>query len=300
MTDVQADSSERSYFHKFMCSAAAFAGLALPGCSKPDITSEEVSSVPASVRVLEEERASRRLILVGGGERPAEAMARFMEWSGGSDSRILIITWATSVPDESFESIKADLLPYDFAEIIQSPSGPEMPQKKEEFLQQLASATGVYFTGGDQSRIMEAADEEILDALQKRFKSGIVFAGTSAGTAVMSETMLTGETLPPLNGGFPEVETVAGLGLLEDIILDQHFIKRSRMERLIGALIQNPEKLGIGIDEDAAVSVEDNRYLRVLGSGKAIVIEEDSSDRFAIESLDADDEVFDLKRETRH
>jgi cyanophycinase len=218
--------------------------------------------------------AGERLVIVGGGARPAEALSRFVEWAGKDRARILIIPWATEEPQAAFDSVAKDFAPFRPGTVELAPVAPVSGDARTKFLGQLKSATGVFFTGGDQVRIMNVLkDATLADALRERYRAGIVFGGTSAGTAIMSRRMITGE------GDFTvidarKVETSEGLGLLpEGVIVDQHFIKRQRENRLFGLILQNPEALGLGIDEGTALIVNDNRYAEVVGASQVLMID---------------------------
>ncbi len=218
--------------------------------------------------------AQERLIVVGGGKRPKEAMAKFVEWAGKEQAHILIIPWATSEPEESFEYLKKDLVAFSPKEIELAPIAPMTEEKKVKFLNQLKNATGVFFTGGDQVKTMEVLrnDDSLLQALKQQYKNGVVFGGTSAGAAIMSTQMITGEGDFTVIDG-TKVQTSPGLGLLpNDVIVDQHFIKRQRQNRLFGLILQNPQKFGIGIDEDTALVVTDNRYGEVIGARQVMTV----------------------------
>jgi cyanophycinase len=218
--------------------------------------------------------AQQRLIVVGGGKRPEAAMAKFVEWAGKERAHILIIPWATSAPEESFAYLKKDLVAFNPKEVELAPVAPMTEEKKGKFLNQLKNATGVFFTGGDQVKTMAVLkeDESLLQALRQHYKNGIVFGGTSAGAAIMSAQMITGEgDFTVIDGS--KVQTSLGLGLLpDDIIVDQHFIKRQRQNRLFGLILQNPQKFGIGIDEDTALVVIDNRYGEVIGARQVMTV----------------------------
>jgi cyanophycinase len=110
---------------------------------------------------------------------------------------------------------------------------------------------------------------KLVDAIRERFRQGATVGGTSAGAAVMSQIMLTG--LPKVQGVARTVETI-GLGLWPDVIVDQHFIRRNRSPRLLDAVLHHPEKLGIGIDESAAVVVQ-GRCFEVIGHSKVVVLD---------------------------
>jgi cyanophycinase len=217
--------------------------------------------------------AQQRLVVVGGGKRPPEAMKRFVKWAGGSSANILVIPWATSEPESSFEYLRKDMAELGPSSIVLAPVAPFTDEKKTAFLAQLKTATGVFFTGGDQVKTMEVLkDRSLADALRARYESGVVFGGTSAGAAIMSTQMITGEgDFTVIDGG--KVQTVVGLGLLpDDVIVDQHFIKRQRQNRLFGLVLQSGRKYGIGIDEDTALLVVDNRFGEVVGARQVMTV----------------------------
>jgi cyanophycinase len=227
--------------------------------------------------------AQERLIIVGGGKRPEAAMAKFVEWAGKERARILIIPWATTEPEVSFEYLKKDLTAFNPKEIELAPIAPITLEKKSKFLSQLKNATGIFFTGGDQVKIMDVLkDGSLLQVLKLRYTNGTVFGGTSAGTAIMSRQMITGEgDFTVIDGR--KVQTSMGLGLLpEDVIVDQHFIKRQRQNRLFGLILQNREKFGIGIDEDTALVVTDNRYGEVIGTHQVMTVNAQARDGGAL------------------
>jgi len=228
--------------------------------------------------------AQQRLVIVGGGERPKAAMSKFVEWAGGAaQARILFIPWATSEPEASFKYFKESLAAFSLQEIEAAPVPPLNEEKKNKFLSQLKNATGVFFGGGDQTRIMTALkDESLLQALKQRYAAGTVFGGTSAGAAIMSAQMITGEgDFTVIDGS--KVQTNLGLGLLPDyVIVDQHFIKRQRENRLFGLILQNPKKFGVGIDESTAILVTDNRFAEVVGASQVMLVSANAGQRQAL------------------
>jgi cyanophycinase len=218
--------------------------------------------------------AGERLVVIGGGDRPLAALSRFVEWAGGpSTSRILVVSWATEEPKESFASFRDEIAELRPGAVESAPERPLTAAGKTVFLGQLRRATGVFFTGGDQSRIMDVLrDAELIAALRERYKAGVVFGGTSAGAAIMSERMITGE------GDFTvidaaKVEVRPGLGLLPGVIVDQHFIKRQRENRLFGLILAHPEERGVGIDEGAAILVEDGKKAEVVGTSPVMLVD---------------------------
>jgi cyanophycinase len=126
--------------------------------------------------------------------------------------------------------------------------------------------SAVFFSGGDQLRITsQIGDTPIDERVHEIYETGGVIAGTSAGASVMSDTMMVkGPNAASFRIG--HIRMAPGLGLLPNVIIDQHFAERGRIGRLIGAVSQNPRVLGIGIDEDTAIVVKGEMF-KVIGSG---------------------------------
>ena len=115
-------------------------------------------------------------------------------------------------------------------------------------------------------------------AIHKAYEKGSTIAGTSAGAAVMCEHMITGEqklekkyTETFNNIRYNNLETSQGLGLVKNVIIDQHFLKRSRYNRLLTALVEFPDYMGIGIDESTAIIVSNN-MIEVVGDSEVIIV----------------------------
>jgi cyanophycinase len=137
----------------------------------------------------------------------------------------------------------------------------------------------IFISGGDQARFMDAiAGTPIQKTIHEAFENGSLIAGTSAGAAVMSHKMITGNELkhPGDSATFitmedKNVEIREGLGMLETVIIDQHFIKRKRLNRLVSVCIENPENICAGIDESTALLVEGNTAT-VYGLNQVVVL----------------------------
>ena len=162
----------------------------------------------------------------------------------------------------------------------------------------LDDATGVFFTGGDQLKITShIGDTPIFQRIREIYDDGGVICGTSAGAAAMSETMLVegGDEESHVIGG--SVRMAPGLGLIGGVVIDQHFMERGRVGRLMGAVAQNPKNLGIGIDEQTSIVVERGESFYVLGSGAVYVIDGTgvSYSNIAEEALRKTLSVYDLK-----
>jgi len=195
-----------------------------------------------------------------------------------STGYVIVLPMSSSIPDTSGYWIS-----YDFKQVgvtnvrvfnFQSES--EMTQWR---MDSLKNASLIYLTGGNQNTFMEIAENTpLVPAIQEAYAKGATVAGTSAGAALMSEKMITGDEYkhPEYTGNFrtieaDNIELKPGLGLIKEAIVDQHFIKRMRLNRLISAILENPEKIGIGIDESTAILVEDNTA-KLYGIGQVIVI----------------------------
>jgi len=170
--------------------------------------------------------------------------------------------------------------------------------KSDSKLRILDDAQALFFTGGDQMKITsQIGDTPIYQRIRQIYEEGGVIAGTSAGASVMSETMLVvgGDEESHVIGG--SVRMAPGLGLIGGVIIDQHFMERGRVGRLLGAVAQNPKNLGIGIDEQTAIVVERGNGFYVLGSGAVYVIDgsEVTYSNIAEEDLKKTLSIYDVK-----
>jgi cyanophycinase len=128
----------------------------------------------------------------------------------------------------------------------------------------------VFFTGGDQSKLRTLIDSRINHIISDRLAQGLVVAGTSAGATVLGRTMILGGNGPEVAAA--AVHTGPGLGLIPQALIDMHFGERGRLPRLLSGVAMAPEHLGIGLDENTGVLVEDNS-MEVLGTGVATVVD---------------------------
>jgi cyanophycinase len=145
---------------------------------------------------------------------------------------------------------------------------------EQRWLEVLNQCTGVFVTGGDQLRLCDLiGGTELLALIKAKLCSGqLALAGTSAGAAMMGETMIAGGS----SGESPSqslVELMPGLGILPELLVDQHFHNRNRMARLMSAVAAHPDKLGIGIDEDTCMAIDGVGTFQVLGKGTVTVID---------------------------
>jgi len=217
-----------------------------------------------------------KLLIIGGAEDKegeCKILREFLRCAGGTKARIVIMTAATSLPGEVgdnyirvFERLGAeDVRVVD----TQSPEDASNP----DYLEAIEQATGIFFTGGDQARIISCLKDTQLDAaMHKRYSEGIIIGGTSAGAAMMPDMMII-EGDSETN---PRVDVVAmgpGMGFLPNVVIDQHFAQRGRLGRLVTALLLQPAVLGFGIDENTAILVHGDE-LEVIGESAVTVIDE--------------------------
>ena len=212
------------------------------------------------------------LVIVGGGGTGGAIWQRFRMLAGGDTARIVIIPTATAnvdtVTPEGETRFYMDTL--HLTDVVLRHTRSRDVANSDAFVAPIRRATGVWFPGGDQSRITDAylgtKTEQELHALLAR---GGAIGGTSAGAAIMTKVMITGQRV--VDG-----DTVAnigeGFGFLPGAVADQHFIRRNRQGRLIGVLEKHPGLVGFGVDERTALVVHNGRRLEVLGTSEVRVI----------------------------
>lgn len=222
-----------------------------------------------------------RLFIIGGGDRPAAMMKRFVDLAASHQSgKIIVFTMASSVPEETGPGLVGELKALGAPEAECQHLSRERASAPES-ARLLDGAGGVFFSGGDQSRHTAALlDTPVHAALREFYWRGGVVGGTSAGAAVMSEVMITGdERRTPVEGReFETIEagnvvTARGLGLLGGAVIDQHFVRRKRHNRLLSLLAEHPGLLGIGIDEATAVLVEPEQTFEVIGERSVLIFD---------------------------
>jgi cyanophycinase len=213
------------------------------------------------------------LVMIGGGEKPPAAMAKFIELAGGKDAPIVVIPTASTEPDTP--SYYRDLFAKELgcSDVVVLPIRSKDDARKPENVAAAARARGIFFGGGDQIRILGALEgSPVLDALRAAHEHGAVVGGTSAGTACQSQVMITGE------GNFKVIQSRAvelweGLGFVRGIVMDQHFIARQRENRLISVLLEHPDHLGIGVDEDTAIWMRPDGTFEVIGASSVMIFD---------------------------
>ncbi len=217
------------------------------------------------------------VMVIGGAEDKANECAilsAFFKSAGGKTAKIGIVPCASQEP-----SVVGDR----YYQIFRNMGAAQVeildirePQEcdRERWLNILSNSTGIFLTGGDQLRLCELiGGSEFIAAIKDRVQMGnLVLAGTSAGAAIIGEKMISGGS----SGESPNqslVDLTTGLAIFPDLLVDQHFHNRNRMARLMSAIAANPDKLGIGIDEDTCAAFENDRIFTVLGKGTITIID---------------------------
>jgi cyanophycinase len=190
---------------------------------------------------------------------------------------LLLATMASTLPHEQLAEYRSAFHRLGVKNVVELAIGDRedaLDGSAEERAALLARAAGVFFTGGSQIRITTAiGGTPIFEAVRALHRRGGVIAGTSAGASVMSATMLVYAASDTSLRVSDALRMAPGLGLLPHVIVDQHFAQRGRIGRLAAAVAQNPELLGVGIDEDTAIVLDTARELRVIGRGAVYVVD---------------------------
>ncbi len=217
------------------------------------------------------------LLVIGGAEdkyNERRILRKFLELAGGDKAEVLIVPVASDYPE-----FAADVYTQAFRNLgVANPRVLRATSRQDVFgadpEELLDGITGVFITGGDQMRLVSILGGTDFAAKLRHLvrTTPLVLAGTSAGAAGMSTSMIVrGEALshPQKNS----VRLSPGLGLLKNIIIDQHFTERGRISRLITAVSYNPYNLGIGIDENTAIILDSEGVLEVFGAGSATIVD---------------------------
>ncbi len=238
------------------------------------------TAAPAVAAGAPEPAAPRgHLLVIGGGDRPASVMQVFAKLAGGAAGKVLVFPQASELPDTG-ERLRKELLGLGIGEAVVV-GVDRTGADADETLRLTEGATGVFFGGGDQARLMKVLlGSKLAARLRQIYEQGGVVGGTSAGAAVMSRVMITGDERRPVSKEdawqtleADNVVTADGLGLLDDVIVDQHFVIRRRLHRLMSLVMERPTMLGVGIDESTAIWVKPGRTFEVVGERPVVVVD---------------------------
>lgn len=216
---------------------------------------------------------------IGGAEETepgGEILQRFLDLAGGNKARIAVIPTASQEAQRSGEGYVKLFREMGAARADWTRIAGRDDAQGGPALDLIENATGIFITGGDQARLVAIlAGTHIMEAIRAAHARGVVVAGTSAGASILgAHVMVPGKGI---NGETAArkgmMDTVAGFGLLQDVIVDQHFSERGRMGRLLAVFAANPGLLAVGLDEDTAVVIDGGGMLETLGSGMVTLID---------------------------
>lgn len=251
-------------------------------------------------------RIRGHLVIIGGGKRPDYLMEKIVELAGGEGARILIVPNASSDPVETAEYQRDQFVSHGIKEVDFVNLTHETAEEDSN-LAKLEGVTGIFFSGGSQGRLQQVLHgTTFLERIRSIYHQGGVISGTSAGAAVMSEIMITGDELISQDTSYSfsaiqqgNIEFWEGFGLVDKAIIDQHFIRRKRHNRLITLVLEHPELVGVGIDESTAIIVKPDDTFEVLGERTVLVLDASRAKNISTDShgnLSADGIVMHVLR----
>jgi cyanophycinase len=266
--------SVRFALHRFL--VAGLAVGALMGCAAPAMptafaAANTASALASASRV---EAPLAPLMLVGGGRDQDDIMRHFLKLASGVGP-IVVVPLASGEPAKSGQAY------VDYLRTLGNPDARYLiptGEPTEADRELLAEAGGVFFSGGDQTRIFKAMGPAWQKALKGAWQHGAVLAGTSAGAMIWGgSAILEGD---PMQTGwhgedpdFGGIRLGTGFGFVPSLVVDTHFSERGRMPRLAYAVAKRPGGLGLGVDPQTAAVMYPNGRLEVLGRGTVTVVE---------------------------
>jgi cyanophycinase len=210
--------------------------------------------------------AQGTLVAVGGGGTTDEILRKTIVLAGGAKAIVAVLPQSSAEPDAGDESVAMwrHAGASDVSKIDLTHPGARAA---------LERATLIWIPGGDQTRFIKAITGTGMDeVIRGRLRSGAVVGGTSAGAAVLSRVMITGDAYDLKGVTAGSTTTAEGLGLWPEVILDQHFLKRQRQTRLLSLVLDRPALVGIGVDESTAVFAR-GATIEVVGQSAVVVFD---------------------------
>ncbi|WP_188051261.1 cyanophycinase [Flavobacterium sp. GP15] len=232
-----------------------------------------------SYNTVSAQNSKGKLFIIGGGNRSDALMTQLIKITDlKKKDYVVVLPMSSEEPDSAYIYFKDQ-----FQKLVSNPiimlNFDKNTVNNKALNDSLQHAKLIFISGGDQTRFMNVVkNTPVYDAIHKAYQNGSTIAGTSAGAAVMCEHMITGNQKLELkytetfnNIRYDNLETTVGLGLVKNVIIDQHFLKRSRYNRLLSALVEFPDHIGIGIDESTALIVR-NKEIEIAGESEVIVV----------------------------
>ena len=215
------------------------------------------------------------LVAIGGAEDKLgrrTVLRTFVSLAGGKDAKIAVIPTASTLGPEVVEVYDALFRRLGAKDVVAA--RPETREEAEDpaVVGLLDDVTGIFMTGGNQLKLSGIVNGTAFgEAIRAAHARGVVVGGTSAGASIQSSHMVAFGS----GGSTPKqrmTQLSSGLGLVQGCVIDQHFAQRNRYGRLLMLVAQSPDLLGIGVDEDTAAIVSEDRYVDVAGRGAVTII----------------------------
>lgn len=240
-----------------------------------------------------------KLIIIGGREDKEGDCEILSEVAkGAGKGKLCIVSVASSVGDELWETYRQVFKNLGVKKMSHLDIVHRKDSVDEAAYKAIKGSSAIFFTGGDQLKITsELGGTIIQDYIMELYNKGGVIAGTSAGASVMGETMMIAGSSDASFRIGSNLKLSPGLGFASNMMIDQHFAERGRIGRLIGATAHNPKYLGIGIDENTAIVLQDRVGFDVIGSGAVYVLDAHEANGCNVSEAAIDEtlSIFDVK-----
>lgn len=242
------------------------------------------------------------LIIIGGAEDKTGEMTilkRFVSMISESNSKLMILTTATQEPELVGDEYRGVFKSLGVNNIDVLNINTRDDANNDDYVNRLKQSKGIFFTGGDQLRITSIiGGTKSYQALSEGYINGSIISGTSAGASAMSNIMIIeGDDNKPARKC--TLKVAQGLNFLSNVIIDQHFAQRGRIGRLLCGVAENPDVLGIGIDEDTAIIVYPDSHFEVIGTNSVTVIDGKTIKSSNVSELQPD-EILSITNVTLH
>jgi cyanophycinase len=232
-----------------------------------------------NINSVQAQKNKGKLFIIGGGNRSNKLMTQLINVADlTKKDYIVVLPMSSEEPESAYIYFKDQMEKLTPNPIVMM-NFDKTTATNKALNDSLQKAKLIFISGGDQTRFMNIVkNTPIYEAIHRAYENGSTIAGTSAGAAVMCEHMITGNQKLEVkyqstfdNIRYDNLETTTGLGLVKNVIIDQHFLKRSRYNRLLSALVEFPTHIGIGIDESTALIVR-NKEIEIVGESEVIVV----------------------------
>ena len=214
-----------------------------------------------------------KLIAVGGGEGGEGVILETIAAKAVEGGHLVVLVIATEEAENSAAAYRRIFKKMGVEEVSALIIERREDGLDEARLSKLKDASVVFIPGGDQLKMTGLlGDSKMFQMMQELYKTGATMAGSSAGASILPDTMI-------ISGDGDDSDSISGLGMapgfgfIEGMVIDSHFAERGRINRLLGAVAQNPKNLGIGLDEDAAIVIDADNIFSVIGSGAVYIID---------------------------